>query len=96
MSSRQGPHDLATDWVGTETARAMIQSVPTEWEVSSEARTAWAELISRRAGFVVQETADQAREIDEHVAPLFEEYKVRLIRPQQADAFAAEVEQSAH
>lgn len=43
-----------------------------------------------------QETTEQAREIDEHVEPLFNEYKVRLIRPQHADAFAAEVEKSAH
>ena len=43
-----------------------------------------------------QETPEQTREIDEHVAPLFKEYGVRLVRPQNADAFASEVEQSAH
>jgi hypothetical protein len=43
-----------------------------------------------------QETAKQSREIDEHVEPLFKEYGVRLIRPQHADEFAHEVEQSAH
>jgi hypothetical protein len=43
-----------------------------------------------------QETAEQAREINEHVEPLFKEYRVRLIRPDDADAFAIEVEQSAH
>lgn len=34
------------------TAAAMIETVPKEWEVSPEARRAWAELIYRRAGFV--------------------------------------------
>ena len=43
-----------------------------------------------------RESAKQAREIDEHVAPLFQEYGVRLIRPADADAFACEVEQVAH
>ena len=43
-----------------------------------------------------QETSEQAREINEHVEPLFKEYGVRLIRPQDADAFAVEVENSAH
>lgn len=43
-----------------------------------------------------QETAEQEREINEHVAPLFKEYGVRLIRPSDADAYAIEVEQSAH
>jgi hypothetical protein len=43
-----------------------------------------------------QETPEQTREIDEHVAPLFKEYGVRLVRPQTTDAFANEVEQSAH
>ena len=42
------------------------------------------------------ETPKQAREINEHVAPLFKEYGVRLVRPQDTDAFASEVEQSAH
>jgi hypothetical protein len=43
-----------------------------------------------------QETSAQAKEIDDHVEPLFNEYGVRLIRPQNVDAFATEVEQSAH
>lgn len=43
-----------------------------------------------------QETDKQAREIDEHVEPLFREYGVKLVRPQQAEAFAKEVESSAH
>jgi hypothetical protein len=43
-----------------------------------------------------QETPGQAREINEHVEPLFKEYGVRLIRPHDADAFAIEVEGSAH
>jgi hypothetical protein len=43
-----------------------------------------------------QETTEQAKEISDHVAPLFTEYGVRLIRPQDADAFAIEVERSAH
>lgn len=43
-----------------------------------------------------QETAKQADEINRHVEPLFREYGVRLIRPQSVDAFAREVEQSAH
>lgn len=43
-----------------------------------------------------QETPKQAKEISDHVEPLLREYGVRLIRPQNADAFAIEVEQSAH
>jgi hypothetical protein len=43
-----------------------------------------------------QETSEQAKEVSDHVEPLFKEYGVRLIRPQYADAFAQEVEQSAH
>lgn len=43
-----------------------------------------------------QETSDQAREINEHIEPLFNEYGVRLIRPQSVEDFAREVEQSAH
>jgi hypothetical protein len=43
-----------------------------------------------------QETPEQAKEVSEHVAPLFKEYGVRLIRPHDADAFAKEVEQTAH
>jgi len=43
-----------------------------------------------------QETSKQAKEINDHVAPLFKEYGVRLIRPGDADAFASEVEKSAH
>lgn len=43
-----------------------------------------------------QETAEQAKEITDHVEPMFKELGVRLIRPDDADAFAAEVEQTAH
>lgn len=43
-----------------------------------------------------QETSAQAKEIDDHVAPLFEEYRVRLVRPCEADDFAREVERDAH
>ena len=43
-----------------------------------------------------QETSEQAKEIDEHIEPLFKAYGVRLIRPVDADAFANEVEQNAH
>lgn len=43
-----------------------------------------------------QETTKQAKEINDHVEPLFREYGVRLIRPQDADEFANEVERSAH
>lgn len=43
-----------------------------------------------------QETSEQAKEIDEHMEPLFKAYGVRLIRPGNADAFAKEVEQNAH
>ena len=43
-----------------------------------------------------QETPEQAEEISEHVEPLFVEYGVRLIRPAAAEAFAQEVEASAH
>ncbi len=43
-----------------------------------------------------QETPKQAQEVDEHVEPLFKEYGVRLIRPDDAAAFASEVEKSAH
>jgi hypothetical protein len=49
------------------TARAMIATVPTEWEVSNEAREAWAELIYRRAGFV----ADNALNWIDKAAPWF-------------------------
>lgn len=43
-----------------------------------------------------QETTEQAREVSEHVEPLFREYGVRLVRPHDVDAFASEVESSAH
>lgn len=44
-----------------------------------------------------RETREQEKEIiNSHVMPLFEEYHVRLIRPDDVDAFASEVEQSAH
>lgn len=35
-----------------ETARAMIATVPLEWEVKDKARDAWADLICRRADYV--------------------------------------------
>ena len=43
-----------------------------------------------------QETSEQAKEIDDHIDPLFKAYGVRFIRPANADAFANEVEQNAH
>ncbi len=49
------------------TARAMIATVPTEWEVAKEAREAWAELIYRRAGFV----ADNVLNWIDKAAPWF-------------------------
>jgi hypothetical protein len=49
------------------TAHAMIATVPTDWEVSNEAREAWTELIYRRAGFVAENVNDW---IDK-VAPWF-------------------------
>ena len=48
-----------------ETARAMIETVPTQWEVSKEAREAWAELIYRRADIV----ADKIQEWIQSVPP---------------------------
>ena len=42
------------------------------------------------------ETEKQAKEIDDHVEPLFREYGVRLVRPDDVEKFAAEVEQTAH
>lgn len=50
-----------------ETARAVIGTVPNEWDVSNEARSAWAELIYRRAGFV----ADNVRRWLEAIVPWF-------------------------
>jgi len=47
------------------TAKAMVGTVPREWDVSSEARSAWSELIFRRAGFV----ADNVQKWIEDVAP---------------------------
>lgn len=43
-----------------------------------------------------QEDDNQAKEVSEHVAPLFREYDVRLIRPSDFDSFAIEVERNAH
>lgn len=43
-----------------------------------------------------QESAKQAKEITDHIQPMFRELGVRLMRPTEADAFAAEVEDSAH
>ncbi len=49
------------------TAEAIIATVPAEWEVSAEARRAWADLICRRAGFV----ADNVRQWIDKAAPWF-------------------------
>lgn len=49
------------------TADAMIESVPSEWEVSQESRTAWSELICRRAAFV----ADNISNWIDKAAPWF-------------------------
>lgn len=43
-----------------------------------------------------QEDAEQAKEVREHVEPLFGEYGVKLVRPDGAEAFAEEVAASAH
>ena len=43
-----------------------------------------------------QENPKQAKEIDDHVAPMFRDLGVRLVRPHDADAYADEVEASAH
>lgn len=49
------------------TAKAMIETVPAEWEVPEPARAAWAELISRRADYV----ADNVQQWIEFAAPWF-------------------------
>jgi hypothetical protein len=49
------------------TADAVIASVPREWEVSQESRTAWSELICRRATFV----ADNISNWIDRAAPWF-------------------------
>lgn len=41
-----------------ETARAIVDTVPQEWEVSTEVRRAWVELICRRAEFVADNFRD--------------------------------------
>ncbi len=43
-----------------------------------------------------QETPKQAKQVEEHVVPLFKEYSVRLVRPDDADSFASEIERVAH
>lgn len=53
--------------MNTQTAEAMIATVPAEWDVGTEVRAAWAELISRRASFV----ADNVQQWIEIVAPWF-------------------------
>ncbi len=58
--SRLKEMDLAT-------AQEIIQTVPDEWDVSANARQAWAELISRRAAFV----ADNFRNEIDLAAPWF-------------------------
>jgi hypothetical protein len=50
------------------TAMDMIATIPTEWNVSTEACAAWSELISHRAGFV----ADNIQKWLESAAPWFE------------------------
>jgi hypothetical protein len=52
-----------------EIAEAMVGTVPREWDVPSEARRAWSELIFRRAGFV----ADNVQKWIENIAPWFGE-----------------------
>jgi len=49
------------------TADAIIATVPRQWEVSSETRKPWSELIYRRAGFV----ADNIRNWIDAIAPWF-------------------------
>jgi hypothetical protein len=49
------------------TAEAIIETVPTQWQVSTDVRKAWAELIYRRAGYV----ADNVRQWIELAAPWF-------------------------
>lgn len=51
----------------TATAQDIVATVPVEWEVSKEARAAWAELISRRAVWV----ADNIRQWIEIAVPWF-------------------------
>ena len=43
-----------------------------------------------------REARIRGREITQHVAPLFKEYHVRLVRPSEAEKFAQEIEQAAH
>ena len=43
-----------------------------------------------------QETQKQTKEINDHVEPMFKALGVRLVRPQDAETFAKEVEASAH
>jgi hypothetical protein len=49
------------------TAKAIIDTVPMEWEVPEPTRAAWADLISRRASFA----ADNVRQWIESAAPWF-------------------------
>jgi hypothetical protein len=49
------------------TAAELIETVPTQWEVSGEARKAWRELVYRRAGFV----ADNIQNWIEQEVPWF-------------------------
>jgi hypothetical protein len=49
------------------TANEVIQSIPSEWDVSPSAREAWSDLISRRAVFV----ADNFQEWIEAIMPWF-------------------------
>ncbi len=43
-----------------------------------------------------QENGPERKTIDEHVAPVFKHYDIRLVRPEQADDYAREVEQILH
>ena len=51
-----------------ETAVAIIESIPKEWDVTRESRRAWSELIHRRAGFVAANFGNWI----ESVAPWFD------------------------
>jgi len=57
------------------------------------------EIDGERYNLIVVSTVEdkkQKKEIDLHIEPLFNEYGVRLVRPNTAAGFAAEVERTAH
>jgi len=93
---RNGVMNLVKPYVFAETRRAETQAATLavngdlirKHPVDGEQR----ELIV----ISTQESPKQEREIEDHVQPLFAEYGVRLVRPAQAEAFANEVELSAH